>query len=70
MATEDVNEPAGSPERRIDNAVKAIRGMSRDLADEVTARPTWIDQVGEFTRQAPIQSLAIAFLIGVLLTRR
>jgi hypothetical protein len=50
--------------------VDAIRGMSRDLADEVTARPTWIDQVGDFTRQAPMQSLAIAFLIGVLLTRR
>jgi hypothetical protein len=45
-------------------------GMSRDLADEVTARPTWIDQVGDFTRQAPIQSLAVAFLIGVLLTRQ
>jgi ElaB/YqjD/DUF883 family membrane-anchored ribosome-binding protein len=70
MTTEDVNEPAGSPERRIDNAVDAIRGMSHDLADEVAPRPAWIDQVGDFTREAPIQSLAIGSLIGVLLARR
>jgi ElaB/YqjD/DUF883 family membrane-anchored ribosome-binding protein len=70
MTTEDVNEPAESPEKRIDNAVDAIRGMSRDLADEVAPRRTWIAQLGDFTREAPIQALAIAFLIGVLLVRR
>jgi ElaB/YqjD/DUF883 family membrane-anchored ribosome-binding protein len=70
MTTEDVNEPAEPPERRIDHAVDAIRGMSHDLADEVAPRPSWIARLGDFTREAPIHSLAIAFLIGVLLARR
>ena len=48
----------------------AIRGMSRDLAEEVAPHPTWLDQVSAATRAAPIQSLAIAFLIGVILARR
>lgn len=69
MTNEDVIEPTASPEKRIDKAVNAIRGMSRDLADEVAPRPTWLDQVCAFTCEAPIQSLAIAFLIGVLLAR-
>ncbi|WP_213290809.1 hypothetical protein [Bradyrhizobium sp. sGM-13] len=58
------------PGQRIDNAVDAIRGMSQDLADEVAPRPGWLDRLSTATREAPIQSLAIAFLIGVLLTRR
>ena len=70
MTNEDATEPTASPEKRIDEAVDAIRGMSQDLADEVAPRPTWLDQVNAFTREAPIQSLAIAFLIGVLLARR
>jgi hypothetical protein len=57
-------------EQRIENAVDAIRGMSRDLADAVTPRPTWLGQLSAATREAPIQSLVIAFLIGVLVTRR
>jgi hypothetical protein len=57
-------------EQRIENAVDAIRGMSRDLADEVTPRPTWLGQLSAATREAPIQSLAIAFLIGLLVARR
>ena len=68
--TEDVNKPAESPETRIGHAVGAIRGMSRDLADEVAPRPTWIARLGDLTREAPLHSLAIAFLIGVLLARR
>jgi hypothetical protein len=70
MANEDTIEPTASPEKRIDKAVDAIRGMSRDLADEIAPRPTWLDQASAFTCAAPIQSLAIAFLIGVLLARR
>jgi ElaB/YqjD/DUF883 family membrane-anchored ribosome-binding protein len=70
MTNEDATEPTASPEKRIDKAVDAIRSMSRDLADEVAPRPTWLHQVSAFTCEAPIQSLAIAFLIGVLLARR
>jgi hypothetical protein len=70
MTNADATVPTASPEKRIDKAVDAIRGMSRDLADEVAPRPTWLHQVSAFTCEAPIQSLAIAFLIGVLLARR
>jgi hypothetical protein len=69
MTNEDVTESTASPEKRIDKAVDAIRGMSRDLAEEVAPRPTWLDQVSAFTCEAPIQPLAIAFLISVLLAR-
>ena len=57
-------------EQRIDSAVDAIRSMSSDLADELAPPQTWLDRVSAATREAPIQSLAIAFLVGVILTRR
>ncbi|KRR14582.1 hypothetical protein CQ12_10635 [Bradyrhizobium jicamae] len=57
-------------EQRIDSAVDAIRSMSQDLADELVPQPTWIDQLSMATREAPIQTLAIAFFIGVILARR
>jgi hypothetical protein len=62
--------PIAGAEQRIDNAVDAIRSMSQNLADEVAPRPGWLERLSAATREAPIQSLAIAFLIGVLLTRR
>jgi hypothetical protein len=70
MTNDDTPVPTTDPEQRIDNVVDAIRGMSQDLADEVAPRPGWLDRLSAATREAPIQSLAIAFLIGVLLTRR
>lgn len=57
-------------EARIGRALDAIRGMSRDLAEEVTPPPTWRDRLSSATREAPIPSLAIAFLIGFIVTRR
>ena len=62
--------PVERAEQRIDRAVDAIRGMSRDLADEVAPSPTLLDRVSAATREAPIQALAIAFLIGFMLARR
>jgi hypothetical protein len=53
----------GSAESRIEHATGAIRSMSQDLADELTPRRTWSAQVSALTREAPIQSLAIAFLL-------
>ena len=72
MANDDIPTPVptADPEQRIDNAVDAIRSMSQDLADEVTPRPGWLDRLTSATREAPIHSLAIAFLIGVILARR
>jgi hypothetical protein len=70
LMTNEDPVPAAGAERRIDHAVDAIRGMSHDLAEEVAPRPTWLDRLGAATREAPIHSLAIAFLIGVVLARR
>lgn len=69
MKNEDT--PASAiAEARIGRAVDAIRSMSRDLAEEVTPPPTWRDRLSAATREAPIPSLAIAFLIGLIVARR
>jgi len=70
MAKDDVTAPTAGVEQRIDDAVDAIRGMSQDLADEVAPRPGLLDRLSAATREAPIQSLATAFLLGVILARR
>ena len=70
MTNDDTIATAGSAEQRIDSATDAIRGMSHDLANEVAPPLTWLDRVSAAAREAPIQSLAIAFLIGILLARR
>ena len=70
MTNGDTSVPTAGAEQRIDNAVDAIRNMSQDLADEVAPRPGLLDRVSAATREAPIQSLATAFLLGVILARR
>ena len=70
MTNDDTIATVGSDEQRIDSATDAIRGMSHDLANEVAPPLTWLDRVSAAAREAPIQSLAIAFLIGILLARR
>ena len=70
MTNDDANAPTADAGQRIDTAVDAIRSMSRDLADEVAPRPGLLDRLSAVTRAAPIQSLAVAFLIGVILARR
>ena len=69
MKSEDT-PAAGSAEQRIGSAVDAIRSMSRELAEEITPPPTWRDRLSTATREAPIPSLAIAFLIGLIVARR
>jgi hypothetical protein len=69
MTNDDVRSPTESDVQRIDDAMDAIRSMSRDLAGEVAPLPTWLDRVSSATREAPIQALAIAFLFGVILAR-
>lgn len=70
MTTAHPPSSTGSAERRIEHATYAIRSMSQDLADEVAPRPTWIEQVCGLTREAPIHSLTIAFLLGLIVSRR
>jgi hypothetical protein len=61
-------------ESRIRRASEAIRDMANDMKptaqglEPVVQRLT--DHICQMTRQAPLQSLALAFLLGVLVARR
>ena len=47
---------------------ETLREFSQGLA-EGRAPPTWIDRASAATREAPLEMLATAFLIGALLGR-
>ena len=70
MTNDDTIATVGSAEQRIVAPRMQSEGMSHDLANEVAPPLTWLDRVSAATREAPVQSLAIAFLIGVILARR
>jgi hypothetical protein len=61
-------------ESRIRRASEAIRDMANDMKpaaqglEPVVQRLT--DNICQMTRQAPLRSLALAFLLGVLIARR
>ncbi len=55
---------------RIDRATSAIRTMSEDLARELRPEPTLRGRLRSATRKAPLQALAAAFLLGLLVARR
>ena len=58
-------------EARIDHAAKAIRGMTKEMSDELRQpRSSIAEALSKFTAQAPLRSLALAFLLGVLVARR
>ena len=63
-----------SDESRIRQATEAVRDIANDLGpaakglQPVLRRIT--DEVCSITRQAPLQSLVIAFLLGVMIARR
>jgi hypothetical protein len=57
-------------EARIDRAADAIRAMTHDMVDELPLRPSVTNTLRNLTIQAPLQSLAIAFLLGVIVARR
>ncbi|WP_143201480.1 hypothetical protein [Bradyrhizobium sp. NAS96.2] len=48
---------------------ETLREFSRGIANDVV-RPTWIDRLSAATREAPLEMLAAAFLVGALLGRR
>jgi hypothetical protein len=54
-------------------AAEAVQETTQSIADAVEAgrRPgAPLDRLARLTRQAPLQSLAIAFLLGALFARR
>jgi hypothetical protein len=68
-----VGAPAGD-QSRIRRASEAIRDMADDLKPAAKGlepiMERFIDDIYDTTRKAPIHSLAIAFLFGVLIARR
>ncbi|WP_194457199.1 hypothetical protein [Bradyrhizobium sp. CCBAU 53421] len=60
-----------SPEQRIELASEAIRQMAEHAVFEPLPRQDrWLHHLSEATKAAPLQSLTIAFLLGVFLAHR
>ena len=59
---------------RIQRATEAIREMADDLKPAAEGLEPVVrrvaDDISNLTRHAPLQSLAIAFLLGVMVARR
>jgi hypothetical protein len=69
----DDNGPAPKPITPLERAAEAFRAASGRVNEVVQAvqEPGMpLDTLSRWTRQAPIQALAVAFLVGVLFTRR
>jgi hypothetical protein len=58
-----------SDEARIDHAAEAIRDMTNDMMEELPAKRRLADTLRKMTVEAPLTSLASAFLLGVLVAR-
>lgn len=57
----------------IEQTEAGVRSTLREFSEDLTrqlARPTWIDRLGAAAREAPLEMLTMAFLIGALLGRR
>jgi hypothetical protein len=71
-----IKPTAASDEARFAQASQAIRAMSDELKAELddAARPAFRSAVmhwlRDVTREAPLQALGVAFLLGVMLARR
>jgi len=67
------NGPAPKPINPLDQVAQAIRSAGQRVNDTIEAlkEPGMpLEKIAHLTRQAPLQALAAAFLIGVLFTRR
>jgi hypothetical protein len=57
----------------VDRAAEGFRAASQKVSDAIeTAREPGmpLDNISRWTRHAPLQALAVAFLIGVMAVRR
>ena len=70
MSAESPIVPAATPEERIEHASEAIRRMAQDELVPLPQHDRWLHHLTEATRAAPLQSLAVAFFLGVFLARR
>jgi hypothetical protein len=74
MLMTDEIAAAATDRSRIRQASEAIRDMTNDLKPAARSFEPMLQQLADglykMTRQAPLQSLAIAFLLGILIARR
>jgi hypothetical protein len=69
----DDRRPATDPTNPLDQAAQAFRLASQRVNEAIEAvqEPGMpLDMLSRWTRQAPLQALAAAFLVGVLVARR
>lgn len=66
-------DPQTENKSTLDQATETIQSATRRVSDVVDAarQPDMpLDVLVKWTRQAPLQSLAIAFVLGLVLARR
>ena len=69
--TDELHYSELSPEQsRIQQATEAIRAMADEVADGLPTKRRMSAKLRQITLEAPLQSLAIAFLLGILVARR
>ena len=64
---------APEPINPLDRAVQAFRSASQRVNEAIEAAHAPgmpLDVLARLTRQAPVQALAVAFLVGILAARR
>ena len=69
----DDRGPSAEPVKPLEQAAHAFRLASRKVNETIEAiqEPGMpLDMLKGWTRQAPLQALALAFLVGVLISRR
>jgi len=69
----DDDGPAPKPVNPVDQVTQAFRSASQRVNEAIEAvqEPGMpLDMLARFTRQTPLQALAVAFLVGVLFSRR
>ncbi len=67
------NVAAPEPMHLVDRAGQAFRSASQGIKEAIDAARAPgmpLDTLSCWTRQAPLQALSVAFLIGVIMTRR
>jgi hypothetical protein len=63
-------EPVRSASDQVARAFRSASQRVNEAIDAVQEPGMPLDNLGRWTRQAPLQALAVAFLVGVLFTRR
>jgi hypothetical protein len=71
MTIEGGTEELSAEATRVYRAAKAISAMSDDMDAELMPKPNPVlDAVRLLAREAPLRSLAIAFILGAVFARR